>query len=580
MEQARPMMSSESGPPPEWWRSAWVPVAILSLAVWLTFARTAGNELVFDDLGVIRENAAIENIENVRILFSKKDYFRSSDEYSYRPVVTLSYFLDHAIAGKKSWVYHVHNVLLHHINVLLAFALFVLLGAGRWRAFAIAMVFALHPLQIEAVIFPGFREDLQMTLGMLAASCVLAADRRQPTPGWILLAGALAYAFALFAKEAALLLPLVWLVCDVIHNRNSQRPVALGPRYIPLAVVAVAYVIVRFFVMTNPDAAAMDITDNLPLKQRIATAPYLFTYYVRRFFWPGPLCIIHDIQPLSGMGGAFNSSVVIIVVLAAVWVALAWRESWLLLPGFWIAATFAPVCNLYEIANYWAERFYYSVSLGSAAIAVVAVGTVWQFGCRGMDESRRRKLPVVGWIAFGILAWVAALYDIARISTCSTPLKLWRATVRTIPENGYALITLANAELEAGNYDEVVILAQKAESREGGGAYRANAILGRAAFKQKKWREAIAYLEKAVLITPPSIAHQTMLACYLADAHVQTGSRERAIAILREAQKQDPRSSAVRERLRRLGALSDDAPTTPVRAADQPSTPSIEIRNP
>lgn len=561
MKPRQPIAISISALWSAWWESHWLPIAGLSVVVWATFAQLAGNGLVFDDLDAIKNNTTIRSLKNLPILFSR-GYFRLSDEYSYRPIVTSSYFLDHAVAGEKPAVYHLHNILLHHANVLLIFALFVLLGVGRWRSFAIALIFALHPLHTEAVIFPGFREDLQMTAGMLAMSCCLAADREHPAATWVLWAP-VALAYALFAKEGALVLPVAWVAFDWLYRRRTQREVTLGRRYVLIVFVLLLYVAIRFVVMTNPEAAELDVIDRLPLKQRLITAPYLFAYYVRRFIWPPPLCITPTIEPLRTIGPVFCLSVLVAAAFVALWLELARREPWLLLAGLWVGAVFVPVANVYQIVNLWAERFYYSVGVGTSAIAVAGVGALCNYFGQRMANTRRLALTIGVWIAVGFVVWVAAIYDLRRIRECRTTLSLWRATVRSAPTSGAALRTLAIAELEAGNLDRAEELVSEAEKHGGGGVYQSNFILGEADFRRGNWKEAVEHFNLALAGEPPSIASRTSLMMELARAYRKLGENARAAATLRQAIEWDPENRSLRGFLLQIETKPNDAPSTP-----------------
>jgi len=553
------MMKTISELIPRSWRTTGIPLVLLSVIVWATFGQLARNELTFDDLDTIKNNQAITTLRNLPLLFSPQ-YFQRFDEFSYRPVCTLSYFLDHAIAGKRPWIYHLHNVAFHHLNVLLVFALFHLLGAGLWRSFATALIFAVHPLQTEAVIFPGFREDLQMTAGMLVMSCCLVSDRRGSGAGWVI-GATMALGYGLFAKEGALVLPAAWWIGDLLYGRTAVHRLGLCRRYILLVLVLLFYVLIRFAVMANPAAAGMEVIEPSPLGQRLLTAPYLFAYYLRRFLWPLPLCIIAGLGPLKSAGPIFYLSLLVCAAFVVLWVMLARREPWLWLAGLWVGATFLPVSNIYPIINLWAERFYYSVGVGMAAIAVAAIVALWERLTEDVEETRRLGLAIGGWILIGFLAWGAAILDVGRILQCRTSLSLWRETVRVVPTNGLALGTLAKYELDAGNYDHVERLAPALE-RYDPWIFRANLILGENASRQGRWEEAIKYYEKARSVPPASPQLGTSVTLGLAKGYQMIGQRERAVTILRQALQQNPGSLPIQNLLHQFETKPAAAPTT------------------
>ncbi len=556
-------LADSLSPPRVAWRQTVFPVLVLSAVVWAVFGASLGNRLVFDDLDTIKNNTAITRLQNLPLVFSRK-YFDSAGEYSYRPVVTLSYFLDHAIAGKSAWIYHAHNVLLHHLNVLLVFALFNLLYAPRAAAFAIALLFAIHPLHTEAVIFPGFREDLQMTLGMLALGCCLQADRRNKSPMWIAAASA-AYAFALFAKEGALPAPLIWWLNDLLQTRRALMPLPLRRRYFSLLVVGMAYVIIRFAVMVNPAEKELGVIEQIPLAHRLATAPYLFAYYLRKFVWPYPLCIISEIEGLRDFGTAFQISLAAVAAFLAVWLIIGWRQPWLWPAGLWAGAAFAPVSNLYPIINLWAERFYYSVGVGTAAIAVAGAMEGWTILARRLAPPQRHSAAVTVWIVLIVAAWAAVLTDFVRVLECRTSLSLWRRTVRTVPTSGTALSTLAKYELDAGNYDRVEALTD-AMQRHDPWVFRVHWILGENAFRQQKWSEAIGHFEKAVSVPTPAPGDEIPAAVGLIRSYLQLERRDLAKSVLEKLMRQYPKDVRLMELQRQIEPAGDDSLSSPTSA--------------
>ena len=94
-------------------------VIILSFAAYLD---TLFNTFVFDDVCVISGNYFIRDLKNFWGLFTSK-YFAASGELSYRPVVTLSYFVDYSLWHLNPLGYHLTNIVLHTLNSALLFFL-------------------------------------------------------------------------------------------------------------------------------------------------------------------------------------------------------------------------------------------------------------------------------------------------------------------------------------------------------------------------------------------------------------------------------------------------------------------------
>jgi len=92
-------------------------ILIISIAI---YSNTLKNGFVYDDESTIVNNTLIKDFSNISKLFTK-EYFISSAEASYRPVVTFTYFLDYAIYGLNPYGFHLTNLILHAINGVLLY---------------------------------------------------------------------------------------------------------------------------------------------------------------------------------------------------------------------------------------------------------------------------------------------------------------------------------------------------------------------------------------------------------------------------------------------------------------------------
>lgn len=180
------------------------------------YARTVRFEFVrADDTSLIAGNIGfLQDLSHAPRLFARS-YFEVAGEPPgrktyYRPLVVLSYMLDAQVAGPDPWMYHVTNVGLHLAATLMLFAVVRRLGVPQIAAFWGALLFAVHPLNVQAVAWVPGRNDLLMTLFLLVSLLAYARHIERPTPAWL---GwhLVAFALALFTKEPAILLiPLLW----------------------------------------------------------------------------------------------------------------------------------------------------------------------------------------------------------------------------------------------------------------------------------------------------------------------------------------------------------------------------------
>jgi hypothetical protein len=163
--------------------SRWPTVALLGLLAVIPYLQALEFDFVWDDRSLILEN---EHIQDERLLAEAltADYWQSADEPEakrsfYRPVVTLSFFVDWFVWGDDASGFHATNLLLHLLNVLLVFSCFSAFGSPGGALVAGAL-FAVHPVHTESVTWISGRTDLFASLFVLGAfRLYLSLGRRE-----------------------------------------------------------------------------------------------------------------------------------------------------------------------------------------------------------------------------------------------------------------------------------------------------------------------------------------------------------------------------------------------------------------
>ena len=197
-------------------RSGRVAAALLFVAVMLVFAPALRNGFVWDD-----QNNLVQS-GRLRSWHSAVEAFRHPALWSadvsgarvgtYRPLSLTTFVVDYKLYGLRAWGFHLTSILLHALCALVLFALFRVLVPDRSLAFALALLWAVHPVCVEAVVWiNGRSEILALLFGSLALLSVATAERRASpaTSAQV----ALCLLLALLGKETAIVfVPLaVWL---------------------------------------------------------------------------------------------------------------------------------------------------------------------------------------------------------------------------------------------------------------------------------------------------------------------------------------------------------------------------------
>lgn len=234
-------------------------ILTLSLAL---YANTLQNGFVYDDKDTILDNVLIKDMSNLPKLFTN-EYFALSKEFSYRPVVTLTYFIDYRLFRLNSWGYHLTNILLHSLNCVILYILISFIFNERVKSqkfnfpFLITFIFISHPILSEAVNAISYREDLLVFFFyILTLNIYLFIDLKRES-GLLTLVAAyllscLTYSFALFSKEMAVTLPLIIFCYKWFYKGNKRESSILFDRcnagYI---VITLLYGYIRFFYFNN-----------------------------------------------------------------------------------------------------------------------------------------------------------------------------------------------------------------------------------------------------------------------------------------------------------------------------------------
>jgi tetratricopeptide (TPR) repeat protein len=170
-----------------------------------------------------------------------------------RPLRTLEFALDHAVFGLSPIAFHLHTLAWHLLGSVLVLLLLQRLVGATAPALVGAAVWALHPMQVEAVAWVSSRGDVAMgacTIGALVLElCSKGRDR------W--LAGALLCgALAMLYKETAVVLPLLVFAVRLVHPRSGPPGGIAGALLaaVPYAVLAAVYLVYRGSVQVGDTA--------------------------------------------------------------------------------------------------------------------------------------------------------------------------------------------------------------------------------------------------------------------------------------------------------------------------------------
>jgi tetratricopeptide (TPR) repeat protein len=366
-------------------------VAALPYALLLT---ARGIEFTFDDGRFIAENPAVHTPRPL------SDYFtdpRTADPRKWsgiwRPLRTLDFMVDWQIAGHDpptTWTvrwFHLRNLLYHAACALLLFALFRRFGLPPLPAWLGSSVFALHPVQVEAVAFITSRGDLMCGMFFLAA---LLVHSRCDRLSWRGTAATLLLACALLCKEAAVTFApaaalLDWLFRD---GRRLRTTLARWRLYLLYGLVTIAYV-GAWLMIHHVHGGELPKSEHRWGGSLLGTLPMLgksAVYYARLLLLPVDMAVDFYVDPLGGY------DLLCALCLAALAVAIAMATVRLVRTGgpgalavLWIALLLFPTSHIVmPVAIPTAERFLYLPMVGFALWAGLLLARMAKRGPAGV----------------------------------------------------------------------------------------------------------------------------------------------------------------------------------------------------
>ncbi|MBD3336506.1 MAG: tetratricopeptide repeat protein [Candidatus Eisenbacteria bacterium] len=352
---------------------------LLALAAVLPFAHTAGFDFTWDDHTIIREHPATSpRAPLVRSLTSS--YWPPAEEAGlYRPLPLFVYRVGRALWNDDPAGFHLLNVVLHMLATLILFVLlrrFVWKGA-RGAPFAVALLFAVHPLHTEAVAgVVGSAELWAAVFGLAAYLLWLRASRRGGAGATLAAWGV--WVLALASKEHV----AGWLAVMALHRIEilPGRGAGFARRKmldIGMLAAAAAYVMVRNEVLgdltgigTPPKIENPLVV--LPALERIPAAGGLWLRGFSRLFWPfglRPDASFAQTRPEVTGGDAaatlFLAGMTLLALLRGRRGDL-WAWGWLV----GVSTQLLTLNILFPIGTCYAERFFYTPSAGYLWAAV------------------------------------------------------------------------------------------------------------------------------------------------------------------------------------------------------------------
>jgi len=405
----------------------------LTLAVYLP---SLGHEFLFnwDDNLYVLKNAAVRGftVENLRQAFS--GFYVGN----YAPLHIISYMLDYELWGMRPAGFIATNVLLHTLNALLFYRIVFFMHGERTAALLAALVFALHPIQVESVVWVSQRKNVLAMCFFLLSFLTYLRWTHGSGRSWRQYAPALVFfTAALLTKSVAVILPLLLLLYDATRP-VVRRPGILLNKLPFLAIAILSAVLALASQAEDAGGGRTGYHGGSPFATACTMLPVLFRYFAL-LFRPTNLSIVYDPPVRSGLDSTVLAALAGVIALAMVawWL---WRRR--KTTCFWFLAFFIallPVAQIVPLVTLMNDRYLYFPMLGFAALAGLA-------GARMLHVLIERQAIAVAVATLLVLPLAGMAYQ--RTTVWQNSFALWHDALYKSPHSASVWYGLGDVYLE------------------------------------------------------------------------------------------------------------------------------------
>ncbi|HET9251007.1 MAG TPA: tetratricopeptide repeat protein [Candidatus Eisenbacteria bacterium] len=436
-----------------------LPALLASVAVFAVAYLTHASALRFefltswDDPTYVVDNPWIRGFtaENLRFVFTQP-YFAN-----YLPLHLVSYMLDYTLWGLSPFGFHLQSVLLHAINAVLALWVVRRLFGSLALASIAAILYAVHPSQVEAIAWVSIRKDLLSTAFLLLTLLFyLDATGKAKLRALPYTASVVCFVLGLFSKVSIAALPAFLLVLDAFPRAGARRrpwKEAIVTK-IPYGIAALVLVYVNNLAQVKAQAAyAQD-----PIRYLMVKGHAVWNYLSLLTGIPRGRPI-YDTPQFSGDPPRAAVELAGLIVLPVVfwlaerrgWRPLSWAAAWiliLLLPAI-----------LFPLVTYMADRYLYAPSLGfcwAVAAGILALSA----------RAGGQAVVTRGLVAAGLTAVPFALFTLRTLEympVWRNSETLWTHTIRH-SRDFRARNNLAQVRLAQKRYEDAERLYREASA--------------------------------------------------------------------------------------------------------------------
>lgn len=356
-------------------------VLIIIVFGFLIWANSLFNGFVWDDEEQIVNNPLVQKLTNIPEVFTSSTFNGGGalpTGWFYRPMMTLFYLLNYSVWGANAFGFHLFQIFIHLLNAVLVFLFFreLLLEAKISKpqvvSFLAALIFAVHPANVEAVAYiAALQESLYTFFTLLVLLLYMKVKKFDGKEIQFLLLISFLTLLVFLSKESGFFaIPLIFVFLFLFQKKRIILWVSVT------SVTSSVYLFLRLVVAKIPlNAPNIGPVANASFSERLTSVPYEFFSYFRIIFFPKDLYIsqhllVTDVSDFRFWGYLIFITIITILV---VWFLLKKYSAIFFFFAFWFFGSLGMVLNIIPLDMSVAERWLYFPLIGFIGMGAVAL---------------------------------------------------------------------------------------------------------------------------------------------------------------------------------------------------------------
>lgn len=398
-------------------------VVLLALFSTVLFLNTLENDFTYDDLKVVQWNPFLVEDANPKELLKEG-----------RVVRTLTLILDHKLFGLNPSGYHLQNIFWHVLSTILLYFLILRLSGNKTTSILSSILFAAHPIHVEAVANISNRKDtISLAFSLVTFLFYLKSyECKRERRHLIISLAFVSFMLAMLAKQSAVVIPVMLYAYEFYFISPGKSRLLYDNRHRLWKFMAV-FIVYGIYYLWAVIRGFLELNVTFRVEELFLTTTRMLLFYNNILLWPVNMSADH-IFVLSNSLTEPKVQAALITWFIFTWVIIKlFKKVPLISFGLlWYLVTLLPVLFIPGTGYFAAERYLYMPSVGFVLIFAVALEKLLKHRYRA---------------SFLLLAAITALYSINtlnRNTIWSNNMTLWLDTLKKDPMSIRAILTKAS----------------------------------------------------------------------------------------------------------------------------------------